>query len=180
MSRLIPVIAPPPFTLRFVYGVLIAFIAFQLYLFARSDASAGPQGTQQLAGTLAAIAVAAVLVATIVWAVRRRSVELSDSTLTIKAGFYSRSINRASLRLESARIASLFDDRALAPRWRTNGIRVPGFQAGWFRLVNGDKALVLLTDPRTVTYVPTIEGFSLLISTSELLPELGKRAPLHG
>ena len=181
MSRLIPVIAPPPFTLRFVYGVLIAFIAFLVYLYVRSDAGAGPQGLQhRLVGTLAAIAVAALLVGVIVWAIRRRSLDLSESALTIKAGFYSRSINRASLRLESAKVASLFEDRALAPRWRTNGIRVPGFQAGWFRLVNGDKALVLLTDPRTVTYVPTLEGFSLLISTSELLPALGKPAPHQG
>ena len=116
--------------------------------------------------------VAASFVALMGWAVNRRSVELSASELIIKTGLYSRTLSRGSLRVESAKVTSLFDDRSVAPRWRANGVRLPGFQAGWFRLVNGERALLLLTDPHTVTYLPTIEGFSLLISTSELLPAL--------
>jgi hypothetical protein len=181
VGRSIPITPPPRFTLRFLFGVLAAFAAFLLFLYARSAGRLDPQqANRQLLGALAAIAVAAAFVALIVWAVNRRSLVVSESELTIKAGFYGRKVNRASLRIELAKTASLFEDRSIAPRWRTNGIRVPGFQAGWFRLVNGEKALVLLTDPREVTYVPTIEGFSLLISTAELLPALNDSAIAKG
>ena len=156
--------------MRFLYGVLLAFCGFLFFLYLRS---ADPQKANvQLLGTLAAMGVAASFVALMAWAVNRRSVEVSASELIIRAGLYSRTLNRGHLRVESAKVTSLFDDRSIAPRWRTNGVRLPGFQAGWFRLVNGDKALVLLTDPHRVTYLPTIDGFSLLISTSELLPAL--------
>ena len=50
------------------------------------------------------------------------------------------------------------------PRWRTNGTGLPGYQAGWFKLANGEKALVFVTDPRRVVRVPTTEGFTVLLS----------------
>jgi hypothetical protein len=160
---------------RFLVGVLAAFCAFLLYLYRRSESGLDPdKAHDQFVGMLVAMAVAAFFVAVMAWAVNRRSVELTESELTINAGFYSRTLKRESLRVEAGRMISLFEDRSIAPRWRTNGIRVPGFQAGWFRLANGDKALALLTDPRAVTYLPTTEGYALLISTSELLPALTK------
>ena len=53
---------------------------------------------------------------------------------------------------------------------------LPGFRAGWFRLRTNEKALVLLTDPFGVTYLPTREGYALLISTTALLGALGAAA----
>ena len=52
----------------------------------------------------------------------------------------------------------------LEPRSRTMGTGMPGYGAGWFRLANGDKALVYLTTPERVVYVPTREGYALLLS----------------
>jgi hypothetical protein len=104
--------------------------------------------------------------------VNRRSIELTATSLSIRAGFYSRTLPRSALRIESAVVESLFDNRELAPRWRTNAIRIPGFRAGWFRLVNREKAFALITDPSAVTYLPTTAGYVLLLSTTELLPAL--------
>jgi len=176
-GRDIPVVPPPPFTLRFLCAVAIAFSAFVVYLYFRSTAGLPPEKAhEQLAGMLGIIAMALVLVAIVIVAVRRRSLVLSESALTVRAGFYTRTLPRSSLDARSGVVASLYDQRQYAPRWRTNGIRVPGFQAGWFRLVNGEKSFVLLTDPRLVTYLPTTEGFSLVVSTSDLLRALGATA----
>jgi hypothetical protein len=47
------------------------------------------------------------------------------------------------------------------------GTGLPGYRAGWFRLRNGEKALVSLTDTHHVVYVPTSRGFALLLSPAE-------------
>ena len=49
---------------------------------------------------------------------------------------------------------------------------MPGLRAGWFRLRNNERALVYLTNPFHVTYLPTKEGYVLLISTTALLDAL--------
>jgi hypothetical protein len=176
-ARDIPVVPPPPFTLRFLYGVAIAFSVFVGVLYFRSiPGLTADKAGEQLRGAFGIIAIALVLVAIIVAAVHRRSLRLSKSALTLRAGFYKRTLPRASLKVDAGVVGSLFDQRAYAPRWRTNGIRVPGFQAGWFRLVNGEKAFVLLTDPRVVTYLPTTAGYALVVSTSELLRALSSDA----
>jgi len=172
-TRTIAVVPPGPFTLRFLYGVAIAFGAFVVWLYFRSSAGLPPAKAQeQLAGMLGMIVLDALLVAVIAWAVNRRSIELTSTSLSIKAGFYSRTLPRSALRVESAVVASLFERREIAPRWRTNAIRIPGFRAGWFRLVNREKAFALITDPSAVTYLPTTVGYVLLLSTTELLHAL--------
>ena len=55
----------------------------------------------------------------------------------------------------------------LRPRWRTNGVAIPGYQSGWFKLRNGERALLFVRDKRRVVYVPTSEGYSLLVSVDE-------------
>jgi hypothetical protein len=172
-ERPIPVIPPPAFTIRFLCGVAVAFAAFIVYLYFRSTAGMPPERAhQQIPGMLGMIGFDVLFVGIVVWAVQRRSLTLTPVTLSIRAGFYSRTIPLESLRVHDGLITSLFEHRELAPRWRTNGIRVPGFQAGWYRLAKAEKSFVLLTDPRVVTYLPTSEGFSLLVSTTELLTAL--------
>jgi hypothetical protein len=47
------------------------------------------------------------------------------------------------------------------------GTGLPGYQAGWFRLRNGEKALVYLTDRRRAVYVPTTAGYDVLLSPED-------------
>ena len=44
---------------------------------------------------------------------------------------------------------------------------MPGYRSGWFRLRDGEKALLYVTDPTRVVYVPTTEGYSVLLSVAE-------------
>jgi hypothetical protein len=177
-GREIAVAPPPPFTLRFLDLVALLFAGFVVYLYVRSTSGlSSGEAHEQIPAVVGIVAIALALVGIVVAAVGRRSLVLSESALTVRAGFYTRRVSRASLKVGGGVVGSLFDHREYAPRWRTNGIRVPGFQAGWFRLVNGEKALVLLTDPRVVTYLPTTKGYALVVSTSDLLPALETPGP---
>ena len=89
---------------------------------------------------------------------------LTDEGLHIKSGLYRRFIRRGSLIIESARALNLESDEDYRPR-RIYGIGLPGLCMGWCRLKSGEKALVFLTDPSSVFFVSTSEGYVLLLST---------------
>lgn len=103
---------------------------------------------------------------------------LSERGLEIRGALYGRQVPASDI-LPGARIVDLRTNRQLAPRLRTNGVGLPGYRAGWFRLGNGEKALLFVTDPSRVVYIPTSAGYSLLLSPDqpeELLERLAARS----
>ena len=94
----------------------------------------------------------------------RPSVVLSDTDLRLKAPFYGRSIELSAIRFQEARVVNLDAGSDLRPTVRTNGIGLPGFGVGWFKLANGDKALAAISSRDRVLYIPTDEGYALLLS----------------
>jgi hypothetical protein len=90
--------------------------------------------------------------------------ELSDAGLRLRGDLYGRLIPVTELRGGAARIVDLAGTPELEPRRRTMGTAFPGYRAGWFRLRNGGKALVYLTDSHRAVYVPTRRGYSVLLS----------------
>ena len=98
----------------------------------------------------------------------RARIELSPAGLALRGDIYGRRlIPAADLRGGAARIVDLDREPDLAPRWRTMGTGLPGYKAGWFKLRNGEKALLSLTDPHRAVYVPTRQGFALLLSPAQ-------------
>ena len=177
----IPLAPPGRGTVIFPYLVLIPFIGFLVYLyFGSTDGFAPDKAQAQLPGLLAVAGISVLCLLPISWAVRRRHLSLTATELVIRGGFYSRRLPIASLKLDAAQQVSLIARREYVTRWRTNGIALPGYRVGWFRLRNGDKALVYLSDPYAVTYLPTTAGFVLLLSTTALLPALQARAARAG
>jgi Bacterial PH domain len=98
---------------------------------------------------------------------RNSRFEVSDAGLRLAGDLYGRMIPAAELRGGAARIVDLTGTRELQLRRRTLGTAFPGYNAGWFRLRNGEKALVYLTDVRHAVYVPTRQGYSLLLSPQQ-------------
>lgn len=90
--------------------------------------------------------------------------EISPEGLTISDRLYGRTISAESLVVEEARRVDLRGVSEYRLRIRTNGVGLPGYRAGWFRLRSGEKALVFVTDLEQVVYVPTREGYSVLLS----------------
>jgi len=90
--------------------------------------------------------------------------EISPEGLTISDRLYGRTISAESLVVEEAKRVDLSGVSEYRLRIRTNGVGLPGYRAGWFRLQSGEKALVFVTDLERVVYVPTREGYSVLLS----------------
>ena len=101
------------------------------------------------------------------WGTRFTTFEVTQESLSIRGDLYGRTIPRTHFRLDEARIINLLEDREHRPVLRTNGAGLPGYASGWFRLANREKALVFLTARDAVVYLPTTDGYSLLLSPRE-------------
>jgi hypothetical protein len=108
------------------------------------------------------------LSAFLVYVLTRNEVSIRDGSVHIKAGFFHQRVKLPEI--GAPRVVDLRAERDMAPDTRRNGVRLPGFQVGWFTLKNRARAFVLLTGRERVVHVPTTKGFSLLLSLKE--PEL--------
>lgn len=93
--------------------------------------------------------------------------EVSPAGLRLRGDFYGRLIPAVDLRLDGARAVDLRADTMLQPTVRTGATALPGYRAGWFRLRDGERALLYVTDPSQVAYVPTLLGYSVLVSVAD-------------
>ena len=117
-----------------------------------------------IAGLLLVLGVALVYVG---WGANHASCEISPAGLRISGDLFGRTIPGHALIVDGARALDLAAEKDYQPRWRTLGTSVPGYQSGWFRLRNGEKALLFLTHPGRVVYVPTRDGYSLMLSVAD-------------
>jgi hypothetical protein len=101
------------------------------------------------------------------WSSRHSRAEFTPDGLRLVGDLWGRTIPWSDIQPAGARVLDLEHDRDHRPRWRTMGTGLPGYSAGWFRLRNGEKALVYLTDRSRVVYVPTTRGHSILLSVTE-------------
>jgi len=92
--------------------------------------------------------------------------EVSADGLRIRGGLYGRTIPLRDLVIDEATVVDLRSDTQRRLGWRTNGIGLPGYQAGWFRLKNGSKGLAFVTDQTQVVYLPTRQKYALLLSVA--------------
>jgi hypothetical protein len=113
------------------------------------------------------------------YSARHSRFEVHPDRLDLVGDFWARSIPIPSLRLEEATVVDLAESPEYSPTRRTLGTGLPGYASGWFRLSNGEKALVYLTRRESVVYLPTSLNYSLLLSTErprELLAALHSQA----
>ncbi|HXV89755.1 MAG TPA: PH domain-containing protein [Gemmatimonadales bacterium] len=108
-----------------------------------------------------------VLFGWIAWSSRHATFEISPGGLRLVGDLWGRRIPAAVLDVERARPVDLAREAPLRPVSRRMGTGLAGFAAGWFRLANGEKALIYLTDSRRVAYVPTRDGYVILLSVAE-------------
>jgi hypothetical protein len=130
-----------------------------------------PPGTRPLWIMAAAMLVVMIpvgaILATVVFGLRGAHFEVSAEGLRLRGDFYGRLIPAAELVPERAARVDLQATPGLAPKRRTLGTGLPGYQAGWFDLQNGEKALLYLTDRTRAVYVPTTSGYGVLLSPAD-------------
>ena len=107
------------------------------------------------------------LLATSVRGAHASRFEIAGDGLRLVGDLYGRVVPKRDIRLNGARRVDLAREAGLQPKWRRIGTALPGYQAGWFRLRNGEKALLYLTDRTRAVYIPTTAGYSLLLSPAD-------------
>jgi DNA-binding transcriptional regulator of glucitol operon len=112
------------------------------------------------------------------WSMQHVRFTVSNEGLRLQGDLYGRMVPLKSLKLDEAVVANLKSDKDHQPKWRTMGTALPGYAAGWFKLRNGEKALMYVTDKTRVARIPTTEGYTVMVSVSEpaaLIDELKRR-----
>lgn len=97
------------------------------------------------------------------WLIGRQQLRLTNDGLQVTSSFYRRSLPLASLQLDRARVLDLAEHRDYRPQRKTNGTALPGLKSGWYTLANGQRTLVAIYNKDKVLWLPTSEGFDLLL-----------------
>ena len=100
------------------------------------------------------------------WVWRRVAVRGHGEGLRIR-GPYGRLVPREAMDVEEARLVDLRTDPSYRVGIRTNGIGMPGYASGWFRLKGGASALLFVTDRTRAVAIPTSLGYTLLLSPAD-------------
>ena len=108
-----------------------------------------------------------VLMVWLAWSMQHVRFTVSNEGLRLQGDLYGRLIPRESLKLDEAVVTNLNTDTDHQPTRRTMGTGLPGYSAGWFKLRNGMKALLYVTDRTRVACIPTTEGFTVMLSVAE-------------
>jgi len=130
--------------------------------FELAPASTGTLAT--LYGIAVVVLALALLFWWIAWGTSQMSVAIGHGVLQVRVPIYGREIPVTRLDAARAAVVDLGASPQLRPKLRTNGISVPGLGVGWFRLSDGSKALLAITRRSDVLYVPTHDGYVLLLS----------------
>ena len=102
----------------------------------------------------------------IMFSMRNTTITVTDKNLIIKSLFYGRTVPLEKINVNGLRLLNLNHDSEYNVKFRSNGIGLPGFYAGWMRLNNGNRSLVFLTDRTSVVLIPTA-GYDILFSTND-------------
>lgn len=111
---------------------------------------------------------------------QKSRIEVHADHIRIRGDLYGRAIPLTDVRIDEARVIDLRGEPGFRPASRRMGTGMPGYSAGWFRLRNGEKALVYVTDATRVVYLPTTRGYSVVMSLlrpDEMVAELKRVAP---
>lgn len=100
------------------------------------------------------------------WSSQNMHCSLSVEGLQLSGGFYGRFVPMNLLDVERASMTDLRVDPGSQPKARTQGFGLPGQTHGWFKLRNGQRALMFVTDPSRVVKLPTRDGYILMLSIS--------------
>lgn len=114
------------------------------------------------------------------WSMQNARFTVSHEGLRLQGDLYGRLIPLKSLKLDEAVVTNLNTDTDHQPTRRTMGTGLPSYSAGWFKLRNGAKALLYVTDRTRVARIPTTEGYTVMLSVSDpaaLIAELRRLAP---
>jgi PH (Pleckstrin Homology) domain-containing protein len=97
--------------------------------------------------------------------VSRRRAFVENGELVMVTSVGKKSISLAHLRARGLDVVDLHRRQDLVPRLRLWGASMPGLNAGWFKLRNGEKAFCIVTEQNRVSYLRSAtDNVSVLLS----------------
>ena len=140
------------------FGTLVPLAVAGIGIVAARKSGADPVGLLAMQA-LVAVAILAVLLP--MW---RREVAFDGKHVRVKATYYSRLAALSDFDLGRARVVDTREHTEFKPALKTNGLALPGYWAGHFRLRDRRKAFCLVTDPSKVLALPHADGRVWLLS----------------
>ena len=104
------------------------------------------------------------------------SIRLTPTTMLVDIPLYRVELSRQSLLTSEAKILNLDEDDAPKFSYRSNGVGMPGYSLGWFKLAEASEsiasehiasALLSVTNRERVLVLPTTEGYLLILSLEQ-------------
>lgn len=105
--------------------------------------------------------------ATLAALLRRHRLDFHSEGIEVATTFYRRRFALPDLDVAAARVVDLAERPDYRPMLRTNGLAIPGFRSGWYRLRNGDRALVATAGGQRLLWIPTRAGHDLLLQPGD-------------
>jgi hypothetical protein len=90
-----------------------------------------------------------------------------QTQVDVKVPLYNQSLPISDIDWQGAFIADLTIEQELQPKWRNNGMGLPGYSLGWFTLNNDKKALLSVTDLQQVIVLPTNKDYLIMLSVDQ-------------
>lgn len=103
--------------------------------------------------------------ALLVFVLTRNEITLRNGTLHLKGGGFHERVEVDAI--SDIRTVDLTATPALTPGKCENGVRLPGFRVGWFRLGDGSRAFVLLAGGRQAVYIQSRQGIAVLLGVRD-------------
>ncbi|MFZ9935411.1 MAG: PH domain-containing protein [Arenimonas sp.] len=94
--------------------------------------------------------------------VRNPQAKLGKDGLSIKVSFIDKQWAISTIDRANAALVNLESRQELRPKWKLWGAAMPGLSSGLFKLYDGRKAHIYITDRSKVVYLPTQSGPVLL------------------
>jgi Bacterial PH domain len=94
--------------------------------------------------------------------VRNPQAKLGSDGLSLKVSFIDKRWALSDIDRANAKLINLDTKSELSPKWKLWGAAMPGLSSGLFKLRDGRKAHIYITDRNKVVYLPTQSGPVLL------------------
>ncbi len=98
---------------------------------------------------------------------RRYHIAFDQDGFTVTAGWYQHSVKWSQIDWAASGRLSAAQSESKKPRWRTNGIGAPGYNAGWFTLRDGRRAFLAITDNDQTPLLIATSAHDILLTAQE-------------
>ena len=163
MKDIFPIVPAPRRAFFLLYG-LGAFLFLSAVAVAVIAAAQRQPALYPIAITLAPVAA---LLFYIAGSSQHSFIEVNHDMLRVRRDLFGRRVATSTLDLSQARVVNLIESKPLQAKWRLFGTAVPGYLSGWFKLHDGRRALLFVTNQERVVCVPWRDGRLLLVSVVE-------------